>query len=112
MKRFFNESDDNFFNGDDFEELDDETLEALELEYDHDEAAFTAFISKQDLMRAFEDGMGEIELNQHLLLTAISLAEERIFWKFRSEKTQMDTIERIYHKLLEMRNTVKKEEGE
>jgi len=100
MKRFFNEED-NFFDGDDFEEVDE-----LEGFIDYDEEAFTAFISKQDLMHAFEGGLSENELNQDLLMAAINLAKDKLFWEFRTEKMQLSAIERIYKKLLEFRNAL------
>ena len=100
MKRFFNE-DDGFFDGDDFDEV-GEDLE--EFEFGSDEEAFTAFISKQDLMRVLEEDMDDTGFNQEMLIVAISLAEEKLFWKFRSEVNQMAIIERIYHRLLLMRD--------
>lgn len=100
MKRFFNNESDDFFDKEQAEEL--------------DEAELAAYIEEDELMELLEEHINNLGLNQDLLKVAVSLAESKWFWNWRTEASQMKVIERIYHSLREMRDhpNPKKEEKE
>lgn len=92
MKRFFNNESDDFF------------------ENTEDEEEVTAYIDEEELMELLEEHVNNINLNQDLLKMAISIAETKPLWGWRTEKWQIATIERIFNKLKIMRDIINKEE--
>jgi hypothetical protein len=101
MKRFFQDDpdDQNFLTPDD-----NDMEEALEAE-------FNAYINTEEFVNAMNIDLAEMKLNQKLLITASELARKGDWlWKFRSIETQMNKIEIVYIKLVEL--LVKHEQGE
>lgn len=111
MKRIYNNNEpDDFFEKDFIENMggmmgDDEDDED---EDDEDEEYYeesTTYIDKDDLGDLISSRLEEVINKDSNLLLAVGLAQKKIFWRFYPERLQMQIIERIYEKLMIIRNS-------
>lgn len=100
MKRFQNNEPDDFFDKDYMGDIEDMTDDD-----DDDETyeEFTSYLDESDLKALISSQIEEITDNrENNLILAINLAQNKLLWKFYTEKMQMASIKRIFNELMEI----------
>lgn len=103
VKRYFGEEpeDEQQFSFDDGYNDDDED----------EDTEGVAYIDPSDFVDMMQMDLAQTELNQHLLGKAIDIAQQSLFWRFRSTAWKMHTIKKIYRDLLEMTEISEEDES-
>jgi len=106
MKRIYNNNEpDDFFDKDYLENMDGlNDDEDDENDYD-DIEEFMTYIDIDALKKVISEEIEEVVNKDTNLLLAVRLAQEKFLWKYYTEQMQMESIERIFIKLEEIRNS-------
>ena len=77
--------------------------------FDDEDVEFIGY-GEEDILDAMRLDLAQLELNQHLLAAAITVAERSFFWRFKSVDRKMDDIQKIYRTFLLLTEDEGKEE--
>ncbi len=109
MKRIYNNNEpDDFFEKDFMENMEGMMGDDDDDDDDDDDEYYeesTTYIDKDALGDLISSRLEEVINKDSNLLLAVGLAQKKIFWRFYPERLQMQIIERIYEKLMIIRNS-------